>query len=126
MRSRFGVCGRGLLGAAAAGVLAIAASGAMAAELIDVTIDFAKVLKLDRPAATIVIGNPGIAEHATLVDIDPADHRAVIDFCLKHSIHLVVIGPEAPLVDGLADNLRTMGFHVFGPNRVPAQLEGSK
>jgi len=71
-------------------------------------------------------GNPGIAYHATLVPLDPADHRGVVDFCLKNSIDLIVIGPEAPLVDGLADNLRTMGFCVFGPNRVPAQLEGSK
>ncbi len=71
-------------------------------------------------------GNPGIAEHARLVDIDPADHRATVGFCLKNSVELVVIGPEAPLVDGLADNLRTMGFAVFGPNRIPAQLEGSK
>jgi phosphoribosylamine--glycine ligase len=71
-------------------------------------------------------GNPGMAEHAELVPIDPADHRAVLDFCTRHSIELVVIGPEAPLVDGLADNLRTMGFCVFGPNKVPAQLEGSK
>ncbi|HYE27753.1 MAG TPA: phosphoribosylamine--glycine ligase [Allosphingosinicella sp.] len=71
-------------------------------------------------------GNPGIAEHAELVAVEPADHRATVDFCLKHSVELIVIGPEAPLVDGLADNLRTMGFCVFGPNRVPAQLEGSK
>jgi phosphoribosylamine--glycine ligase len=71
-------------------------------------------------------GNPGIAEHARLVDIDPADHRATVDFCLKNSIELIVVGPEAPLVDGLADNLRTMGFAVFGPNKIPAQLEGSK
>ncbi|MEA3051757.1 MAG: phosphoribosylamine---glycine ligase [Sphingomonadales bacterium] len=71
-------------------------------------------------------GNPGIAEHAQIVAIDPADHRATVDFCLKNSIELIVIGPEAPLVDGLADNLRTMGFCVFGPNRIPAQLEGSK
>jgi phosphoribosylamine---glycine ligase len=71
-------------------------------------------------------GNPGIAEHAHLVAIDPADHRATVDFCLKNSVELIVIGPEAPLVDGLADNLRTMGFCVFGPNRIPAQLEGSK
>jgi len=71
-------------------------------------------------------GNPGIAEHAELFAIDPADHRAVADFCIRHSIGLVVIGPEAPLVDGLADNLRTMGFRVFGPNKIPAQLEGSK
>jgi phosphoribosylamine--glycine ligase len=60
------------------------------------------------------------------VAIDPADHRATVDFCLKNSVELIVIGPEAPLVDGLADNLRTMGFCVFGPNRIPAQLEGSK
>jgi phosphoribosylamine--glycine ligase len=71
-------------------------------------------------------GNPGINEHAVLVDIDIADHRAVVDFCRRNSVGLVVIGPEAPLVDGLADNLRTLGFCVFGPNRVPAQLEGSK
>ena len=71
-------------------------------------------------------GNPGIAEHARLVEIDPADHRATVDFCLKNSVELIVIGPEAPLVDGLADNLRTMGFAVFGPNKYPAQLEGSK
>jgi phosphoribosylamine--glycine ligase len=71
-------------------------------------------------------GNPGIAEHAQLVEIDSRDHRSTIDFCLKNSIELIVIGPEAPLVDGLADNLRTMGFCVFGPNKIPAQLEGSK
>ena len=62
MKSRFGVFGRGLLGAAVVGVFSIVTSGALAAELIDVTIDFAKVMKLDRPAATIVIGNPGIAD----------------------------------------------------------------
>jgi phosphoribosylamine---glycine ligase len=71
-------------------------------------------------------GNPGIAKHAQLVEIDPADHRSTLDFCVKNSIGLIVIGPEAPLVDGLADNLRTMGFCVFGPNRAAAQLEGSK
>jgi phosphoribosylamine--glycine ligase len=71
-------------------------------------------------------GNPGIAEHAEIVALDCSDHRAVVDFCRRHSIGLVVIGPEAPLVDGLADNLRATGFAVFGPNRIPAQLEGSK
>jgi len=71
-------------------------------------------------------GNPGIAEHAEIVSLDPADHRAVVDFCRRHGIELVVIGPEAPLVDGLADNLRTMGFAAFGPNKAAAQLEGSK
>ena len=71
-------------------------------------------------------GNPGIAEHAELVELDPADHRGVIDFCHRHSIGLVVIGPEAPLVDGLGDNIRMMGIPVFGPNKAAAQLEGSK
>src|SRR5687768_15171378 len=71
-------------------------------------------------------GNPGIAEEAELASLDSADHRAVIDFCRRHSIGLVVIGPEAPLVDGLADNLRAMGLLVFGPNRVPAQLRSEE
>ncbi|PZU14566.1 MAG: phosphoribosylamine--glycine ligase [Sphingobium sp.] len=71
-------------------------------------------------------GNPGIAQHAQLVDLDATDHRAVLDFTVRHSIGLVVIGPEAPLVDGLADNLRTIGVPVFGPGKKAAQLEGSK
>ena len=71
-------------------------------------------------------GNPGIAQHAQLVDLDATDHRAVLDFTVRHSVGLVVIGPEAPLVDGLADNLRTIGVPVFGPGKKAAQLEGSK
>ena len=71
-------------------------------------------------------GNPGIADHAEIVDLNPADHRGVIDFCLRHSVSFVVIGPEAPLVDGLADNIRTMGIGVFGPGKEAARLEGSK
>jgi len=71
-------------------------------------------------------GNPGIAEHAQIVEIKDGDHRGTIDFCLKNSIELIIIGPEAPLVDGLADNLRTMGLAVFGPDKGAAQLEGSK
>jgi phosphoribosylamine---glycine ligase len=71
-------------------------------------------------------GNPGIARHAELVALDPADHAAVIAFCRKAEIGLVVIGPEAPLVAGLADDLRAAGIPVFGPSRAAAQLEGSK
>jgi len=71
-------------------------------------------------------GNPGIAEHAECANIAATDQRAIIDFCLRHSIGFVVIGPEAPLVEGLADNLRTMGLPVFGPGKTAAQLEGSK
>ncbi len=71
-------------------------------------------------------GNPGIAEEAELVDLNIADHAAVIAFCAGHDIGLVVVGPEAPLVDGLGDALREAGVSVFGPNQKAAQLEGSK
>lgn len=71
-------------------------------------------------------GNPGIGDHAQLVAVDVADHAAVAGFCADHAIGLVVIGPEAPLVAGLADDLRAAGLPVFGPGREAAQLEGSK
>lgn len=71
-------------------------------------------------------GNPGIAEHAELVTLDAKDHAAVAAFCEAEQISLVVIGPEAPLVDGLADSLRADGIAVFGPSKAAAQLEGSK
>jgi phosphoribosylamine--glycine ligase len=71
-------------------------------------------------------GNPGIASLAALVSIDITDHDAVIAFCLDMAIGLVVIGPEAPLVDGLADSLRAANVPVFGPSKAAAQLEGSK
>ena len=71
-------------------------------------------------------GNPGIAEEATLVALDVTDHAAVKAFCVDKQIGLVVIGPEAPLVDGLGDSLRAKGVPVFGPNAKAAQLEGSK
>ena len=71
-------------------------------------------------------GNPGIAEHAQLVAFDVKDHAAVMAFCEAEQIGLVVIGPEAPLVDGLADTLRAAGVPVFGPSKAAAQLEGSK
>ncbi len=71
-------------------------------------------------------GNPGIAQHAELVALDVADHAAVVAFCLAERIGLVVVGPEAPLVAGLADSLRAAGVPTFGPGRAAAQLEGSK
>ncbi len=71
-------------------------------------------------------GNPGVAEDAELASLDVTDHAAVVTFCEAHRIGLIVIGPEAPLVDGLADSLRGAGFPVFGPSRAAAQLEGSK
>jgi phosphoribosylamine--glycine ligase len=71
-------------------------------------------------------GNPGIAEEATIVALDIDNHAAVVDFCRNEPIDFVVIGPEAPLVAGLADVLRAAEIAVFGPSAAAAQLEGSK
>ncbi|MFD1695301.1 phosphoribosylamine--glycine ligase [Roseibium aestuarii] len=71
-------------------------------------------------------GNAGISDCAILVDLDVADHPAVIAFCRSHSVEFVVIGPEAPLVAGLADDLADAGIKAFGPSKAGAQLEGSK
>ena len=62
-------------------------------------------------------GNAGIAEVAECVALDVADHAAVIRFCKDNAIGLVVIGPEAPLVAGLTDDLEASGIKVFGPSR---------
>jgi len=71
-------------------------------------------------------GNPGIAQLAECTSLDATDHDAVIAFAKDNAIGLVVIGPEAPLVDGLADSLRAAGIDTFGPSKLAAQLEGSK
>ncbi len=71
-------------------------------------------------------GNPGIADEATCVALDVSDHGAVILFCEDHDIGLVVVGPEGPLVDGLASSLDIAEIPVFGPSREAARLEGSK
>ncbi len=69
-------------------------------------------------------GNAGTAE--SNVKLDTNDHEAVIAYCLKEEINLVVVGPEAPLVAGLADALNQAGVACFGPSAAAAQLEGSK
>lgn len=71
-------------------------------------------------------GNAGIAECADLTDLDVSDHGAVISFCRDNQIDLVVVGPEAPLVAGLTDDLAAAGIKAFGPSKIAAQLEGSK
>lgn len=71
-------------------------------------------------------GNPGIASCATCCDLDIMNAGQVTAFCRKEGVDLVIIGPEAPLCAGLADDLRQSGFAVFGPGQVGAQLEGSK
>ncbi|HEY9214062.1 MAG TPA: phosphoribosylamine--glycine ligase, partial [Ancylobacter sp.] len=74
-----------------------------------------------------VPGNPGIAAFARCIESIPlTDHDAIVALCGAESIDLVVVGPEAPLVDGIADRLMAEGIRVFGPRRVAAQLEGSK
>jgi phosphoribosylamine--glycine ligase len=71
-------------------------------------------------------GNPGIAREAELVDLDMLDGAAVAGFARDRGVGLVVIGPEQPLVAGVADAVRAAGIAVFGPSAAAAQLEGSK
>ena len=71
-------------------------------------------------------GNPGIAACATLHDVDQLDGDAVATLAEKVGADLVVIGPEAPLVAGVADAVRDRGISCFGPSRAAAELEGSK
>jgi len=71
-------------------------------------------------------GNPGIEIHAECVPVAADDLDALTAFVRAHAIALVVVGPEAPLVAGLADRLRAIGVAVFGPGAAAARLEGSK
>jgi phosphoribosylamine--glycine ligase len=71
-------------------------------------------------------GNPGIAEFAILHAVDTDDNSALVALARELSIDLVVIGPEKPLVNGLADALRKAGIATFGPSAMAASLEGSK
>ncbi len=71
-------------------------------------------------------GNAGIAREAECVAIGADDSDAILDFCKREKIDLVVVGPEAPLVAGLANRLRAEGIRTFGPDAAAAQLEGSK
>jgi phosphoribosylamine---glycine ligase len=71
-------------------------------------------------------GNPGIAGVATMHDVDPIDGAAVASLAVEVGADLVVIGPEAPLVAGVADAVRARGIACFGPSREAAMIEGSK
>lgn len=71
-------------------------------------------------------GNPGIAALATLHDVDVFSGAEVAALCAAHDIEFVVVGPEAILVAGVADDLRAEGIRVFGPGETGAILEGSK
>jgi phosphoribosylamine--glycine ligase len=71
-------------------------------------------------------GNAGIAREAQCVALDIADHAAIIAFCKTNKIDFVVVGPEAPLVAGVVDDLAAAGIKAFGPDKLAARLEGSK
>ena len=71
-------------------------------------------------------GNPGIGRHATCHPVTQTEANRIVQLCHARRIDLVVIGPEAPLVAGLADRLRADGFAVFGPSARAAMIEGSK
>ena len=92
--------------------------------------EHALALALSRdPAVTEVHaapGNPGIAAVATLHDVDPMSGPAVADLAVSLGVDLVVVGPEAPLVAGVAAAVRARGIAVFGPSGDAARLEGSK
>ena len=84
--------------------------------------------KLTRDGARVFTapGNAGTAQEATNLPISPSDSDAVLQAVKQHEIDLVVVGPEAPLVDGLIDKLTEAGIRAFGPSGQAAQLEGSK
>jgi len=71
-------------------------------------------------------GNPGIARHATCVDIGVDAHESLVDFARRERVDLTVVGPEVPLVSGLGDRLAAAGLSVFGPSARAASIEGSK
>lgn len=92
--------------------------------------EHALVWKLHQsPSVQTVYVDPGsdvMASIATVVKIDWKETSSLVEWLLQHHIDLVVIGPEAPLVAGLSDTIRSAGIPVFGPSRGAAQLEGSK
>jgi len=92
--------------------------------------EHALALSLSRDAGVSEVhaapGNPGMAQVATLHDVDPMAGDAVADLAARLGVDLVVVGPEAPLVAGVADALAARCIACFGPSRAAAQLEGSK
>lgn len=74
----------------------------------------------------VMPGNGGTSEIAENVPVDITDHKAVLAFALANQVDFVVIGPDAPAVAGLGDDVRAAGLLCFGPSKAAAQLEGSK
>lgn len=92
--------------------------------------EHALVLALRRdPSVSAIVaapGNAGIAQHATTRPVDPCAAAAVVALATESAADLVVIGPEVPLVLGVADAVRAAGFACFGPSAAAARIEGSK
>jgi len=87
-----------------------------------------RALALDPAVARVhaAPGNPGMAEHAALHEVDPQHGGSVADLAVSLGVDLVVVGPEAPLVAGVADAVTGRGVPCFGPTASAARLEGSK
>lgn len=85
-------------------------------------------LRRDDPAVDIMAapGNPGIAELGSCVSVGPTDLDGLTELATGEAADLVIIGPEAPLAEGLSDRVRTAGIRCFGPSAAAAQLEASK
>jgi phosphoribosylamine--glycine ligase len=75
---------------------------------------------------TVAPGNPGITSVAKIMAMDVSNHARLAAFCRAEAIDLVIVGPEAPLVAGVVDDLARVGVLCFGPTKAAAQLEGSK
>ncbi|MDP4106983.1 MAG: phosphoribosylamine--glycine ligase, partial [Bacillota bacterium] len=71
-------------------------------------------------------GNDGMVDVAELVSIDEKSAEQLIQFAKEQQIGLTIIGPEIPLLDGLADQFQAAGLKVFGPSKAAAEIEGSK
>ncbi|MEA2623473.1 MAG: phosphoribosylamine---glycine ligase [Chloroflexota bacterium] len=82
--------------------------------------------RTDREPVAVAPGNPGMGGFASTHPLDPMDAGAIASIARERGVDVVVIGPEAPLVAGVADDLRAAGIAVFGPGRDGARLEGSK
>src|SRR3954469_25693769 len=71
-------------------------------------------------------GNGGTAREPGLTNVTLATHDECVAFALEHRIALTVVGPEAPLAEGIVDRFRAAGLRIFGPSQAAAQLESSK
>jgi phosphoribosylamine--glycine ligase len=74
----------------------------------------------------IAPGNAGTGTVGTNIELSITDFDSISSFCTEHSIGMIIVGPEEPLVKGISDHFNNTGIHVIGPSQQGAQLEGSK